>query len=161
MAHDAQSTVAFLQTPPGKGGIAMIGLTGPRAEAMLSEMFRPRPGHEASSADDATLLLGRLTDDRDVIDEAVVASTPQGFEINIHGGPIAARRVLRRLTALGAIVTSDGHDVPLEPAHPQWHNPAIGRELQVVLPGAGGAFVVSALTNQWSAGLSRLAREAC
>jgi tRNA modification GTPase len=41
--------------------------------------------------------------------------------------------------------------------HPTWDNPAIGAELQAVLPRAATALVAAAFSNQWSAGLSELA----
>ena len=44
-----------------------------------------------------------------------------------------------------------------EPAHPKWDNAAIGAEMLRCLPAARSPLVVSALTQQWSAGLSELA----
>jgi tRNA U34 5-carboxymethylaminomethyl modifying GTPase MnmE/TrmE len=52
-------------------------------------------------------------------------------------------------------VAADGF--PL--AHPAWDNPAVGAELLAALPLARSELAVSALTFQWSAGLSRLVRE--
>jgi tRNA modification GTPase len=149
---------ATLQTPPGKGGIAVIAVTGPGLHDALREVFRPRnSGNDIAFADNGLLHLGYLTDGEEILDEAVVALSPRGAEINIHGGPTTARRVLRRLTALGAEIFPQD-DAPFEPAHPQWNNPAVGTELQAALPDAPSLLTAAVLTGQWSAGLSQLAR---
>lgn len=159
MPREQAQLAASLQTPPGKGGVAVIGVAGPGLADVLRQVFRPRNSKTNMSLNEAGQLhLGYLIDGEDILDEAVLALSARGAEINIHGGPMAARRTLRRLASLGANVTNDA-DAPFAPAHPQWNNPAIGRELQTALADAASVFTASALTNQWSAGLSRLARE--
>jgi tRNA modification GTPase len=158
MMENSADTTACLQTPPGRGGIAVIGLAGPDSRRILAAMFHPARGQEGEWPI-GRLLLGRLTDGREVIDEAIVACTPHAAEINIHGGPVVARRALRRLAQLGATVVDPESQAPFDPAHPRWRNPAVGREMLHALLRAPEGLIVAALAQQWSAGISRLARE--
>jgi hypothetical protein len=133
----------------------------PRQEVVQPVLHHPqREGRpDATSPETTQLQLGEILDGRDVIDEAIVAATPRGAEINIHGGPAATRRVLQRLADLGAQLDSDRPASLLSPAHPMWNNPAIGEELLASRPQAPSLFVAACLANQWSAGLSQLAAE--
>lgn len=149
----AQQTTASLQTPPGKGGIAVIALSGPKATEILTQAFAPFASH--TEAPLSQLQLGHLRDGDETIDQAVVCRTEQGAEINIHGGPHVARRAMELLTRLGA-TPEPCRQGALPLAHPQWNNPAIGAELLATLPKARSELVVRALSFQWSAGLSKL-----
>ncbi|MHC4986351.1 MAG: hypothetical protein ACYTFO_09380, partial [Planctomycetota bacterium] len=130
------SIIARVQTPPGRGGIAVIALTGDGGERVLRGLFRPFASHADAPAD--AVQLGKLIDeDGDVLDEAVVARTAGGtIEINIHGGPVVARAVLRRLGDLGAAIepARAAATESFGAAHPDWDNPAIGAEMLEALP---------------------------
>jgi len=153
-------TTVSLHTPPGRGGIAVLLLHGPRADAILAEAFRPLPAH--ADAPPNGLRLGRLVDERGEMDEAIVARCAGGIEINVHGGSAAAAAAMHRLRYLGAEAVDAPPASPecFGPAHPVLDNPAIGREMLAALAEARTPLTVAALTQQWSAGLSRLAREA-
>ena len=140
----------------------MLALRGPAVEAILAEAFRPSTsGGRGETAGMGELQLGHIVDGQRVIDQAIVARCGELAEINIHGGPAVEAAVLRRFQDLGAVV------MPPSPAatdcfrldHPAMHNPAIGREMLQALPAAASTRVASALTWQWSAGLSKLAAE--
>jgi len=154
---DSRQTTATLQTPPGLGGIAVIGLRGPEARTILAQAFRPLASH--ADAAEGALQLGHVVDGADVIDEAIVTCRRGAYEINIHGGPAAARATLQCLARLGATVGSAPSAPDSFPAaHPRWNNPAVGREMLDTLPLARGTRAISAITAQWSAGLSELLR---
>ncbi len=159
-APDNKEPVARLLTPPGRGGIAVIHLTGPGAIEALRPVFRPLSSHAAAGAH--ALQLGRIVgEDGAVLDEAVVCVTPEGIEINIHGGPQVVRSTLERLGQCGArVAVASAQHGGLPAAHPQLDNPAVGREMLEALCDAQSPLAVAALTGQWSAGLSRLARQA-
>jgi len=148
---------ATLQTPPGRGGIAVIALAGPDAADVLRRIFRPL--RSAARPRAGRLALGHVLDGEKPLDEAVVHLAGERAEINTHGGPAVARRVLEVLARLGAAVApapaAAPDDFPL--AHPRWNNPAVGRELLEALPQARSELVLRALTHQWSVGLSALA----
>jgi tRNA modification GTPase len=155
-------TTVTMQTPPGRGGIAVLSLRGPAVEAILAEAFRPSAsGGRGSTGDRGELQLGHIVDGARVIDQAIVARCGDWAEINIHGGPAVGAAVLRRLLDLGAVVMPPSTAAAgcFRPGHPAMHNPAIGKEMLQVLPSAASARVASALTWQWSAGLSQLAAE--
>jgi tRNA modification GTPase len=157
----ADATTACLLTPPGRGGIAVLALAGAGYRRILDHLFRPRPGqvrHHATP-EPGQILLGQLLAGPDVIDEALVTLTPQAAEINIHGSSVSVRRTLDRLAELGAIVQSEPPESALPTVHPHWRNPAIGADLLEQLPRTRGQRASALLALQWSAGLSRLARE--
>lgn len=154
---DPTNTIASVQTPPGKGGIAVISLAGPDAQRILHGLFKPM---RTQTPAPTGLQLGHIYIDGAPIDEAIVCCDGNSIEINIHGGPQAARGVLEALRQAGAVVRPPS---PLDPAfcprHPRWDNPAVGREMLAALADAHSQTVVAALSQQWHAGLSQLARE--
>jgi len=105
--------------------------------------------------------LGTIARGGRTIDQAVVCRRADAVEINIHGGPAVARAVMELLADRGATVETPDHAPPALPAaHPEWDNPAVGEEMLRAVPGAASHRVLAAVANQWSAGLSRLARQA-
>jgi tRNA modification GTPase len=152
-----EPTNATFQTPPGKGGIAVVALSGPRAGEVLAGVFRPVRAH----GDDAegVLRLGRLVQDGRVIDEAIVCRRGGRYEINIHGGPAVALAVMDSLVQHGArAAPADVLAPEFRREHPAWNNPGVGEELLESLPQARSELVVTALARQWSGGISELAR---
>ncbi len=151
--------VAEVLTAPGRGGIAVVRLTGEASASILAELFRPADIDRIQSG---TLRVGRLVRDGAPIDEAVLARTPDGWEIDLHGGPAGVRELLDALAVAGVHVRSAASQAPASPeapAHPRWNNPAIGAELMASLSGAASRSVAALLCRQWSGGISRLARE--
>jgi tRNA modification GTPase len=104
-------TIAALATPPGRGAIAIVRVSGPEvrviaARIVPSARLRPRYAHYTS-----------LVDERgDEIDRGVAIFSPQPhsytgedtLELQIHGSPIVAREVLRALLAFGARLAEPG-----------------------------------------------------
>jgi len=166
-----------LVTPPGRGGIAVIVVSGPAAGDVLAQVFKPWKSHTQDVEN--VLRLGCLIDEAgQPIDEAVVVRRGSHYEINIHGGPLVTRQAMDMLSRVrayepGAEATDREHGEAktpgkapsppknaFNPSHPQWSNPAIGREMLELLPHARSELVVQALTSQWAWGLSRLVYEA-
>ncbi|MBI5722894.1 MAG: 50S ribosome-binding GTPase [Planctomycetes bacterium] len=170
MADDGDNTtLAWLASPPGKGGIAIIILAGPDAEAIFGRIFKSagRTGRENAGKENPTgsgLLLGEIFDGNDLIDQAVVCRPSENVvEVNIHGGPVVAARTLQLLAAGGAKVA----DHPpqnlagaLTQSYDEWRNPAIGGEMLAEINNAQSSHALACLCGQWSGGLSRLARQA-
>ncbi len=154
---ESSGTFASLHTPPGRGGIAVITLVGRDAGTIIEQVFRPRPGH--CEHGDGKLQLGWLLAGDEVLDEAVVHRTGSAVDINIHGGPVVARRLMQQLCSLGAEVRRPNEtQSTFNPAHPRWNNPAVGREMLAALQDAQTALAVAAVSSQWSAGISELVR---
>jgi tRNA modification GTPase len=152
----AGAATATLVTAPARGGIAVIILAGPQAQAILARVFRPRGQAPAPGR----LSLGRIVRGEEVLDEAVVAllGDGQATEINIHAGPHVARKVLTLLRECGArIVPAAGQDPTFAVPSRRWENPAVAREMLSALRSAATPLAAAAVTAQWSAGLSQLA----
>ena len=103
-------TICAIATPPGRGGIGVVRVSGPQvpelAQAMLGVLPKPRHAHFAR-------FLGA---DGEVLDEglALYFPAPRSFtgehvlELHGHGGPVLLERLLRRLHALGARLARPG-----------------------------------------------------
>lgn len=107
-------TIAAVATPPGRGGIGIVRMSGPAARSIAESLFRPRyPGPWRPYG----LRLGEvLDDDGRVVDEVLLAwmPGPRSFtcedvvEIHGHGGVVAMRRVLELLLSRGARLAEPG-----------------------------------------------------
>ncbi len=100
-----QDTIAALATAPGEGGIAIVRISGPDSEALLSRLFVP-----ARSWESHRMYYGHIVDQEQTLDEcmAVLMRAPRSYtredvaEIHLHGGSWAAQSVLNALYRLGA-----------------------------------------------------------
>ena len=104
-------TVAAVSTPFGKGGVALLRLSGHEAISIADRVFRPANSHALSEAPDRTAVYGRITEpEGDFIDDgvAVVFRGPRSFtgedtvEITCHGGILITQCVLTALLRAGA-----------------------------------------------------------
>jgi len=156
MSESLPKTFAKMLTAPGRGGIAVISLTGPGADDILRSIFKPIS--DKQNPCEGKLQLGRLVHSGEVIDEAVICRSADIIELNIHGGPATASATLKLLRDCGATIATPKADSAsmLPEAHLLYNNPAIGRELAEVLPAASGELLTRALTSQWSGGISAL-----
>ena len=101
-------TIAALATPPGRGGIAIVRVSGENARAYFEALFRPAGRQQVESH---RLLYGHLYDaDGAMRDEcmAVLMLAPRTYtredvaEFHLHGGDQIAREALAALYRLGA-----------------------------------------------------------
>lgn len=112
MATD--QTIVALATPRGEGGLAVIRLSGPLAECLLLQAFRPQ--NSCATLLSHQLTYGHIYSGDDLIDEvmAVLMRAPRTFtredvaEIHCHGGPVVVQRVLELLVRLGATLARPG-----------------------------------------------------
>ena len=103
-------TVAALSTPPGKGGVAVIRITGRDAIPVASRVFRPKSGAPLSETPGYTLRFGEIFDEGGRLDEglAAVFHAPRSFtgedvvELSCHGGVLLTEKVLAAVFAAGA-----------------------------------------------------------
>ncbi|NBV46546.1 MAG: hypothetical protein EBR86_13140 [Planctomycetia bacterium] len=102
----ATDACAALLTPPGRGALAVVGVSGADATALLDRLFRP---HRAPPAV-GTAVVGRWVEVKPgtVGEEVVVTTDRQGarmvHEIHCHGGEAAPGHLLAGLAAAGATV---------------------------------------------------------
>ena len=102
----ADDTIAAIATPPGKGAIAIVRVSGPAVNAVARRMvrtqrpLRPRVAAVAEFLDGAGALLDRGL--------ALLFRAPESYtgedllEMHVHGSPVVAREMLRALIACGA-----------------------------------------------------------
>ena len=96
------ATIFALATPPGRGAIAIIRLSGPQTDAALTGLGAPKPKPRLAS-------LRSLSYDGAVLDQALVLWFPgpnsytgeDCAELHLHGGRAVVEAVSRALIALG------------------------------------------------------------
>lgn len=102
-------TIAAISTPAGRGGIAVIRVSGADAVKICNSVFRG--GKPLTGVSSHTIHYGHIIDkDGSAVDEVLVSVmlAPKTFtredvvEISTHGGHISSRRVLSVLYAAGA-----------------------------------------------------------
>ena len=101
-------TIAAVSTPRGKGGIAVIRISGKDAREILARVFRPFSARPAELPRRACY--GEILSDGEVIDRglAVFFAAPASFtgedvvELSCHGGVLLTQAVLEAVFAAGA-----------------------------------------------------------
>lgn len=111
-AFDASDTVAAIATPPGRGAVAIVRLSGPAARAIAARVFRTR-----RPLVDRVATLGDVVDSTGVaIDRglAIAFTAPHSYtgedvvEFHVHGSPAIARDTLLAALAAGARAAHPG-----------------------------------------------------
>lgn len=106
-------TIAAIATPPGRGGVGIVRISGPDAARILRALVPAWP----DTFESHKLRLSRIVDARgDVLDEslAVVMNGPNSYtgedvvELQCHGGPVILRRVLDASLEAGARMAAPG-----------------------------------------------------
>ena len=107
---NVEETIAAVATPPGRGGIAVIRISGPQVQqamfAVLNKKLMPR----------AALFCDFLDENQEVMDQGIALffPAPASFtgedvlELQGHGGPVIADHLLRRLFLLGIRLARPG-----------------------------------------------------
>lgn len=109
-------TIAAISTPFGKGGIAVIRISGGEAFAVADKIFKPVGNKSLLDATPNTSYYGRIFLDDIQIDDglAVCFKSPSSFtgedtvEISCHGGILVTQRVLTAALNAGARVAQAG-----------------------------------------------------
>lgn len=110
MSGADRDTIAALATPPGRGGVGVVRLSGPSARALARAFlgFEPRPRHAH---------YGPFLDEAgEVLDEGIALffPSPHSFtgedvlELQGHGGPVIMDRILASATTRGARLARPG-----------------------------------------------------
>jgi tRNA modification GTPase len=106
-------TIVAVATPPGRGGIGVVRLSGTEARLIAGSMLRLKAQMEPGRA-----IFGELLDpdSGDRIDEAVITyfAKPHSYtaddviEISAHGSPVVLRHIVELATARGARLAEPG-----------------------------------------------------
>ena len=106
-----RETIAAIATPPGRGAIAIVRVSGPDVREIAARIvpdveLRPRYAHYAAILDE----YGHAIDRGLVLFSAAPHSYTgeHTLELHVHGSPIVAREVLRALLAVGVRLAEPG-----------------------------------------------------
>lgn len=122
MTYDIHDTIAAISTPLGKGGVAVIRISGPEAVAVAERVFRPRFKSSLTQyaprtaiwgdvvVPEATALPEVLGTPGEVLDDVLctVFRAPASYtgedtvELSCHGGVLITRHVLTACLCAGA-----------------------------------------------------------
>ena len=116
MKNDFLSTIAAVSTPRGKGGVALIRISGEEAVAVAGRCFSPRCGKNAAELTPRTAYFGDITESGEPIDDGIITVfyAPASYtgedmvEISCHGGVLVTRRVLEAVFKAGAKSAAPG-----------------------------------------------------
>lgn len=110
-------TIAAVSTPRGKGGIAVIRISGDSAGEVIKKVFRPAGTGEIDSYPARRAIYGSIvSSDGDEVDRGIltVFSSPASYtgedmaEISCHGGAFVTREVLSCVLSAGARLAEAG-----------------------------------------------------
>ena len=110
-----QDTIVAVATPPGEGGIGILRISGPRAEEILTQIFRPA-GSSGGAWESHRMVYGFLRDGGETVDEgmAVLMRGPRSYtredvaEIQLHGGSYVLNRGVELCLERGARMAAPG-----------------------------------------------------
>jgi tRNA modification GTPase len=104
-------TIAAIATPPGRGGVAIVRLSGPKAYSIATSLnqnktLKPRVVHYCSF----------YTSNKDLIDQGIILyfKAPHSFtgedvvELHAHGSPVVLDRLMQETLQLGARLARPG-----------------------------------------------------
>ena len=112
-----KDTIAAVSTPPGKGGVAVIRISGTEAVEITGKIFRMPSGKKLSEAPERYASFGEITDENEnIIDQVLVTCfyEPRSFtgenvcEISCHGGSAVTDMILKELVKNGARLAKGG-----------------------------------------------------
>jgi tRNA modification GTPase len=112
-----QDTVCAVATPPGRGAIAVVRLSGPGAIEICSKFFRSRKrGTDLAGVPTHTVHFGTFGDQDGIIDEVLVTvfRAPQSYtgedsiEISCHGSAYIQQKIMEMLISGGARLAGPG-----------------------------------------------------
>lgn len=103
-------TIAAISTPRGKGGVALIRISGPEAASVGDRVFRPKNKKALSGHAEREAVFGEIISGAAVIDTglAVLFRAPRSFtgedtvEVSCHGGVLVTAAVLGAALSAGA-----------------------------------------------------------
>ena len=108
-------TISAISTPPGKGGVAIIRISGEDALGIIERIFVPRGGRMPKDAP-RMQIFGDILLGEDKIDDGLATyfPAPRSYtgedvvEISCHGGILVSRLVLESTLAAGARIAEAG-----------------------------------------------------
>ena len=108
--NNLTQVIAAVSTPPGKGGVAIIRMSGDGAFEIADKVFFPISGKAFSNCTPRVQIYGHIIEDGEKIDDVLATRFPaphsytgeDTVEIGCHGGILVTRTVLEALLRAGA-----------------------------------------------------------
>ena len=108
--------IAAISTPPGKGGVALIRLSGDGAIGLTEKFFRAASGRGVTDYPLRTQIYGYVMDGERILDDGMLTCFGSGasytgeetVEITCHGGILVSELVLAALLKAGARAAEAG-----------------------------------------------------
>jgi len=109
-------TIAAISTPLGKGGVAMIRITGDIAIKVTSALFTPKSGKNIEDISSNTAVYGSFFDKDGVFDDGIITiyRAPKSYtgedtvELCCHGGILVTKKLLETAITAGAYYAEAG-----------------------------------------------------
>ena len=110
------NVIAAISTPPGKGGVAVIRMSGKGAFEIAERVFLPISGKRIGDYPPRTQIYGYIIYNEEKIDDGMLTLFPaprsytgeDTVEISCHGGILVTRTVLEALLTAGAVPAEAG-----------------------------------------------------
>ncbi len=110
------NVIAAISTPPGKGGVAVIRISGDGAFEIAEKVFTPISGKAISAYPSRTQIYGYIIYNEEKIDDGMLTRFPSPHsytgedtvEISCHGGILVTRTVLEAIFTAGAMPAEAG-----------------------------------------------------
>ena len=110
------NVIAAISTPPGKGGVAVIRMSGSGSLDIAKRVFQPISKKEIDDYPPRTQIYGYIIYNEEKIDDGMLTFFPaprsytgeDTVEISTHGGILITRTVLEALFAAGAVAAGPG-----------------------------------------------------
>lgn len=112
-----EDTIVAIATPPGRGGLGVVRVSGPRASAVAAAILTRRAPLEPRRATLARVVRARDGEGGDATVDRVIATffpRPGSYtgedtvELAAHGSPVVLREILRAAVAAGARLAEPG-----------------------------------------------------
>jgi len=112
----SQDTIAAIATPPGRGAIGIVRLSGCDTLRIVSSCFSPAKGRSLADRLPNSLTYGAVRDANETVDTVIagVMHAPHSYtgedcvELYCHGGPVVLEKVLVLLCRLGVRLAEPG-----------------------------------------------------
>ncbi len=104
------NTIAAISTPSGKGGVAIIRISGDDALSIALKVFKPKDKRISLADNPRIQIYGDIYNGKDYIDDGLITyfNAPKSYtgedivEISCHGGMLVSRAVLEAVFTYGA-----------------------------------------------------------
>jgi tRNA modification GTPase len=112
--QETNDTIVAISTPPGRGAIAVVRMSGPESRNILARSFKGKTN--PNNFKSHSIYLGKITSDTEIIDEVLISAfiAPHSYtgedviEIACHGGPFVAQEILHEMLRGGARLAQKG-----------------------------------------------------